>query len=170
MCIRDRPQRGSSAALSSPSRHQDASQGAQGPARARFCVRFWAPEGAPRGPKSEQKADQKCLHKHLCFRLRFGAKFYRFGGPKNVIFGSRKRSTVHIQMAKCIRKMYWKNLLKINILELELGEILKKKASKNGTGEGTKIQCNFSSIFVHFGCPFGVSFVPKMCQKRRVRK
>ena len=61
--------------------------------------------------------------------------------------------------------MYWKNLLKINILELELGEILTKKGSKNGTGEGTKIQCNFSSIFVHFGCPFGVNFGPKMLQK-----
>ena len=62
--------------------------------------------------------------------------------------------------------MYWKNLLKINILELELGEILTKKGSKIGTGEGTKIQCNFSSIFVHFGCPFGVSFGPKMVQKQ----
>ena len=62
--------------------------------------------------------------------------------------------------------MYWKNLLKINILELELGEILKKKGSKNGTGEGAKIQCDFSSIFVHFGCPFGVSFGRKMLQKR----
>ena len=140
--------------------------GSPGPARARFCVRFWAPEGAPRGPKSEQKADQKCLHKHLRFRSRFGAKFYRFGGPKSVIFGTRKRNQVHIQIARCIRKMYWKNQLKINILELELGEILKKKGSKNGTGEGTKIQCNFSSIFVHFGCPFGVSFGPKMVQKR----
>ena len=140
--------------------------GSPGPARARFCVRFWAPEGAPRGPKSEQKADQKCLQKHLRFRSRFGAKFYRFWGPKNVIFGTRKRNQVHIQIARCRRKIYRKNLLKINILELELGEILKKKGSKNGTGEGTKIQCNFSSIFVHFGCPFGVSFGPKMVQKR----
>ena len=104
--------------------------GSPGPARAQFCVRFWAPEGAPRGPKSEQKVDQKCLHKHLRFRSRFGAKFYRFWGPKNVIFGTRKRDQVHIQIARCIRKMYWKNQLKINILELELGEILKKKRSK----------------------------------------
>ena len=64
--------------------------GSPGPARARFCVRFWAPEGAPRGPKSEQKADQKCLHKHLRFRSRFGAKFYRFWGPKNVTFWDPK--------------------------------------------------------------------------------
>ena len=73
---------------------------------------------------------------------------------------------MHIQIARRIRKMYWKNPLKINILELELGEILKKKGSKNGTGEGTKTQCNFSSIFVHFGCPFGVNFGPKMVQKQ----
>ena len=72
---------------------------------------------------------------------------------------------MYIKIARCIRKKYWKNLLKINILELELGEILKKKGSKNGTGEGSKMQCNFSSIFVHFGCPFGVNFGPKMVQK-----
>ena len=62
--------------------------GSPGPARARFCVRFGVPKGAPRGPKSEQKADQKCLQKHLRLRSRFGVKFYRFGGPKNVIFGT----------------------------------------------------------------------------------
>ena len=90
--------------------------GSPGPARARFCVRFGAPEGAPRGPKSEQKADQKCLHKHLCFRSRFGAPFYRFWGPKNVIFGTRKRNQVHIKIARHRRKIYWKNLLKINNL------------------------------------------------------
>ena len=116
--------------------------------------------------RAKKKADQKCLHKHLRFSSRFGAKFYRFCGPKNVIFGTRKRNQVHIQIARCIRKMYWKNLLKINILELELGEILTTKGSKNGTGEGTKMQCNFSSILVHFGRPFGVNFAPKMVQKR----
>ena len=62
--------------------------GSPGPARAQFCIRFWAPEGAPRGPKSEQKADQKCIEKRLRFRSRFGVQFYRFGGPKNIIFGT----------------------------------------------------------------------------------
>ena len=66
--------------------------GSPGPARARFCVRFWAPEGAPRGPKSEQKANQKCLQKHLRFRSRFEVKCYRSGGPKNVILGPKNGS------------------------------------------------------------------------------
>ena len=73
---------------------------------------------------------------------------------------------MHVKSARRIRKIYWKNLLKINILKLELGEVLKKKGSKNGSSEGSKIECDFSSIFVHFGCPSGVSFGPKMAQKR----
>ena len=73
---------------------------------------------------------------------------------------------MHIKLARRISKIYWKNLLKINILQLTLGEFFKKKGAKNGAGEETKMQCNFSSILVHFGCPFGVSFGPKMVQKR----
>ena len=73
---------------------------------------------------------------------------------------------MHIKLARRISKIYWKNLLKINILQLTLGEFFKKKGAKNGAGEETKMQCNFSSILVHFGCPFGVSFGRKMVQKQ----
>ena len=90
--------------------------GSPGPARARFCVRFWAPGGAPRGPKLDQKVDQKCVQKHLRFRSRFGVQFYRFWGAQNVIFGTGKRIPVHIKIARRISKIYWKNQLKINIL------------------------------------------------------
>ena len=52
--------------------------GSPGPARARFCVPFWAPEGVPRGPKSEPKVDQKSLQKHRRFRSRSGFQFNFF--------------------------------------------------------------------------------------------
>ena len=42
---------------------------------------------------------------------------------------------------------------KINILELEIGEILKKKGSKNSTGEGTKIQFEDFIFFKSFVAP-----------------
>ena len=63
-------------------------------------------------------------------------------------------------------KSIGKNVLKINILSLELGKILKKKVQKTVQVKGPKYNAICSSIFVHFGYPFGVSFGPKMVQKR----
>ena len=84
--------------------------GSPGPARARFCVRFWAPEGAPRGPKSDQKVDQKCFQKQLCFRSRFGVQFYRFWVPKSVFLGPENGTKCIYRLqgayAKCIGKTY----------------------------------------------------------------
>ena len=42
-----------------------------------------------------------------------------------------------------------------------------KNKFKNGSGEGTKVQCDFSLILVHFGCPFGVDFDPKTFPKTK---
>ena len=65
--------------------------GSPGPARARFCVRLWAPKAAPRGPKSEQKAVQKCVEKLFFLTSRFGIELYPFGGPsKNHFWGLKK--------------------------------------------------------------------------------
>ena len=69
---------------------------------------------------------------------------------------------MHAKVARCRRKMYWKTVLNIKILKLALGEVLKKKGSNNGSGEGSEIQCDFLSIFVHFGSPFLDNFGIKM--------
>ena len=61
-----------------------------GPARARFCVRFWGPKGAEREPKSHPKANKKRYQKDFRFRSHFGTDFYRFGGPKASLSGHGK--------------------------------------------------------------------------------
>ena len=68
---------------------------------------------------------------------------------------------MHAKVARCIRQFHWKNLVKIIISQLALGEVLKKKGLKNGSGEGAEINAIFASIFVRFGLPFGVDFGPK---------
>ena len=138
-----------------------------------FGVRFWSPRGAPRGSKLGQRADQKWYRKHVGFRSRFGTDFSQFGGAKSITFGSSKRTQVQARVARRIRKLYWKNLLKIDTLQLAFVQVLKKKGPRNGSGEGVKIQCDFLSILVHFGSPSGLDFgpktVPKRCPKPRAK-
>ena len=42
-----------------------------------------------------------------------------------------------------------------------LGQVLNKKGLKHGSGEGTEIRCEFSSISVHLGSPFWGQFSSK---------
>ena len=122
--------------------------------------------GGPRGSKLGPRADQKWYRKHVAFRSRFGTDFSQFGGAKSITFGSSKRTQVQARVARRIRKLYGKNLIKINTLQLAFGQFLKKKNQKNCSGEGAKIQCDFLSILVYFGPPSGVDFGPKTVPKR----
>ena len=68
---------------------------------------------------------------------------------------------MHAKIARCKRKMYWKHFAKTNIFKLAFGEVLNRKGSRNGSGEGTEIQCDFSSIFAHFWVPISDQFWSK---------
>ena len=89
------PQRGSSAALSSPSRHQDASQGAQGRLVRGFASDF-GPQKAPLGVPNRSKKWTKSVSKNVFISDRvLESNFLDFGVPKTSFLG-------HENGSKCI--------------------------------------------------------------------
>ena len=89
------PQRGSSAALSSPSRRQDASQGAQGRLVHSFASDF-GPQKAPLGVPNGSKKWTKSVSKNVFISDRvLESNFLDFGVPKTSFLG-------HEHGSKCI--------------------------------------------------------------------
>ena len=88
-------QRGSSAALSSPSRHQDAAQGAQGRLVHSFASDF-GPQKAPLGVPNRSKKWTKSVSKNVFISDRvLESNFLDFGVPKTSFLG-------HENGSKCI--------------------------------------------------------------------
>ena len=104
------PQRGSSAALSSPSRRQDASQGAQGRLVHGFASDF-GPQKAPQGVQNRNKKRTQSVSTNIFVSDRVlepnfidvGVRKTSFLGPENAT-----KCTYRLQgaYAKCIGKTY----------------------------------------------------------------
>ena len=120
------PQRGSSAALSSPSRHQDAVQGAQGRLVHGFASDF-GPQKAPQGSQIGAKSGPKVSPQTSSFQIAFWSQILSIlGSEKRHFWEPKTEPSAHTDC-----KVHAQNVLEKPIKnDLELGEILKKKGSK----------------------------------------